>query len=203
MAIGSIESKIRKLAFELLKEGRNQAEITREINILFKQATKEFRTELLKTITQEYDWIKDKTLPNDIREMAVDAMKKLNEDFSKLDGRIDNIIGVQLTKMLRTDFNQKSLTSLIELALSTQKYVAKTLSNTITAGLDTLAKIKDLDDDVEMEYTGPPAERSFCIANHNKVRTLGQWKKLNNGQGLSVIMYRGGYNCRHSLEVVI
>ncbi len=53
-------------------------------------------------------------------------------------------------------------------------------------------------------YTGPRdgITRPFCRALVNKVVTESQMSKLNNGQGLSVKISGGGYNCRHSWSPV-
>lgn len=44
--------------------------------------------------------------------------------------------------------------------------------------------------------------RPFCREHVNKVFTLEQLRRLNNGQGLPVVPYLGGYNCRHRLVAV-
>ena len=53
-------------------------------------------------------------------------------------------------------------------------------------------------------YTGPDdgITRDFCEALVNKVVTSKQMRRLDNGQGLSVITSGGGYNCRHSWSPV-
>jgi hypothetical protein len=53
-------------------------------------------------------------------------------------------------------------------------------------------------------YTGPNdgITRPFCDALVNKVVTSKQMRRLDNGQGLSVITSGGGYNCRHSWSPV-
>ena len=53
-------------------------------------------------------------------------------------------------------------------------------------------------------YTGPNdgITRPFCDALVNKVVTSQQMRRLDNGQGLSVITSGGGYNCRHSWSPV-
>jgi hypothetical protein len=156
----------------------------------------------LSNIINEYDWVADKTLPDDIRKLIQTALKTLQEDFSKLDKRIDGKLSDDVYKLLGTDFGQRQLTNMIEGVLGVSKHVVNTLARTITGGFDTIGMIKDMADDDELEYIGPPAERDFCRMNLGKVRTVGQWKKLSNGQGLPVIIYRGGYNCRHSFGVV-
>lgn len=53
-------------------------------------------------------------------------------------------------------------------------------------------------------YTGPKdgITRPFCNELINLVVNKDQMNKLNNGQGLGVLTYGGGYNCRHSWSPV-
>lgn len=53
-------------------------------------------------------------------------------------------------------------------------------------------------------YTGPKdgITRPFCRQLIDLVVTKDQIRKLNNGQGLGVLVYGGGYNCRHSWSPV-
>lgn len=41
--------------------------------------------------------------------------------------------------------------------------------------------------------------RKFCVERAGKEYTLDELKKMDNGQGLPVLPYLGGYNCQHSL----
>jgi len=53
-------------------------------------------------------------------------------------------------------------------------------------------------------YTGPKdgITRPFCRQLIDLVVTKDQMRKLDNGQGLGVLVYGGGYNCRHSWSPV-
>lgn len=56
----------------------------------------------------------------------------------------------------------------------------------------------------KFEYTGPldKVTRPFCREHVGKVYTIEKLKTLDNGQGLPVETYLGGYNCRHRLSPV-
>lgn len=50
----------------------------------------------------------------------------------------------------------------------------------------------------KFKYVGASANiRPFCANNLNKIFTLEEIEKMDNGQGLSVKYFCGGYNCRH------
>ena len=62
-----------------------------------------------------------------------------------------------------------------------------------------IKKAKEVFKNPKFEYFGANdgRTRSFCREHIGKVYTLNQIEKLDNGQGLSVLQYKGGYNCRH------
>jgi len=53
----------------------------------------------------------------------------------------------------------------------------------------------------KFQYVGPidAKTRDFCKHHTGEVKTKAEWDSLDNGQKNPVSVYRGGYNCRHSL----
>lgn len=198
MSVSTIEQQIRKTARKLRMSGTNTDDILNELKELFKELSKELKTSILSTIVKEYEWIADKTLDDDIRNLIRNALRLLQEDFSKLDKRIDAKLSNDIYGLLNRDFSQVDLNNTIESSLGVSKYVVKTLTRTITGAFDTLGFVKDMAETDELEYIGPPAERPFCREHLGKTLTVAEWKRKSNGQGLPVLLYRGGYNCRHS-----
>jgi len=51
------------------------------------------------------------------------------------------------------------------------------------------------------EYVGPldGKTRDFCRQHIGEVRSMKEWNNFKNGQIEPVSVYKGGYNCRHSL----
>ena len=96
---------------------------------------------------------------------------------SNLQTRLESSIGRQLTEIK---------TQISSYGRSITAFVAE------SAGLDLYL------------YTGPKdgITRPFCNELINLVVTKDQMNKLNNGQGLGVLVYGGGYNCRHSWSPV-
>lgn len=75
----------------------------------------------------------------------------------------------------------------------------------IGAGRDVLAEaVRQANDDDEdgivMRYVGPDDSktRPFCKRILGQVYTLDAIEKLDNGQGIPVLQFGGGYRCRHS-----
>lgn len=53
-------------------------------------------------------------------------------------------------------------------------------------------------------YLGPldKVTRPFCVAHVNKVYRKAEIEEMDNGQGLDVMLYGGGYNCRHRWQAI-
>ena len=50
----------------------------------------------------------------------------------------------------------------------------------------------------KFRYVGNPVpERSFCQEHYDKIYTIEEIERLDNGQGLDVMFFGGGYNCLH------
>ena len=76
----------------------------------------------------------------------------------------------------------------------------RTLSDTLGLGL---SRLEHINSNLEVginrfEYSGNPnPERDFCVEHFGRVYTIDEISRLDNGQGLDVLTYCGGYNCRH------
>lgn len=202
MSKSTIESKIRVLALQLLKSGVDKDDVMKKIRESFKELNKEIQTSLLEKIYIEYDWVKDKTLPNETREYIVQIFNKMNYDFKVLDKRIDSKLNFNIMNILKKDFTQTQIRNAIASTIDTTESIAKTLANTVNSGFSTLDTIKDLDETDELEYIGSGAERPFCKEHLGQILTVAEWKKKENGQNLPVIICKGGYNCQHDFGVV-
>lgn len=74
--------------------------------------------------------------------------------------------------------------------------------NTALSGLSStvnVKKAKELYKDPKMIYRGPldKLTRPFCQQHTGKIYTIKEIESMDNGQGLPVLEYNGGYNCRH------
>jgi len=118
------------------------------------------------------------------------------DSFTRMGEKINDKISKIITNP-NIDYNKatKDITALLG---GVDRYT-KTLLNT---GLGVITESIRINNAVTAgigyyKYSGVIPEREFCIKHYNKVYTLDQINKLDNGQGLSVLFYRGGYNCRH------
>lgn len=79
---------------------------------------------------------------------------------------------------------------------------AETITQTALAAADRAGVYEDRDAEQLYRYDGPPADRPFCKTHLGKTYTLADLKALDNGQGLPVELYLGGFNCRHVLTPI-
>jgi hypothetical protein len=81
-----------------------------------------------------------------------------------------------------------------------------TVANTSIAGFNNALTIEQARQaQIEsFRYDGPtgPTTRPFCAARVGKIFTLDELRAMDNGQGLPVEQYLGGWNCRHFLTAI-
>lgn len=120
----------------------------------------------------------------------------------------------QATNMQRVLLNYSFGVSDRQAAFDELNSITSDLSNTSSLAVDTaisgfeqqVSNMIATDSGIEyFEYVGPDDNitRPFCAEHLGEVKTLEEWSKLDNGQGLPVQIYVGGWNCRHTLESVI
>lgn len=128
--------------------------------------------------------------------------KSLQDKFTIYGNELGQALSRNILSGQAPDFN-----------ILTENLTTRTARNLITeydtalSGLVTTVNVKkaqEVFDNPKFEYVGANDKltRSFCQNHIGKVYTLEQIKALDNGQGLDVLTYRGGYNCRHFWAVV-
>lgn len=89
----------------------------------------------------------------------------------------------------------------------TQQRYLQTVANTAQSAVRRSQLFVDAEqsDIKKFRYEGSTGGniRDFCKNHVGKIYTLSEIKKLDNGQGLSVQYYCGGYNCRHRWVAVV
>ncbi len=108
-----------------------------------------------------------------------------------------------ITKLRNGDITENRAKRAIRSRLRTPAHVVNTILNTNLAGIDNssthnVAVLAGLDDYL---YFGPDSEKSrpFCREHVGHIYSLQELETMNNGQGLPVQKYCGGYNCLHEL----
>src|SRR5690606_1747747 len=100
-----------------------------------------------------------------------------------------------------------AITDQLEALLHRERHVAETVVRTGTAAFDRIERVESAEQAgvTKYRYTGPSADRRFCArllarSKQGETWTKEEIRKMDNGQGLSVLYHCGGYNCRHDWE---
>lgn len=121
------------------------------------------------------------------------------------DRRIINEFNAILEKYRTGKITESRMRKLLPKRLNVPTFQVFTAANTQIAGWDNAATkaICDLAFLKDYWYHGPDADpevsHTLCIEKAGGVYTEGEINGMNNGQGLSVWLYVGGYNCLHEL----
>jgi len=129
------------------------------------------------------------------------------QNFQALADNTINNLNTQLLTSTITPVSQQVIMDSIDKAINTFKNYTNTNVATSTAGVYREANVLLAQDNgIELfEYVGvrDSITRPFCRHNIGKKKTMIEWGNERNGQGLSVPLYQGGYNCRHTFIGVI
>lgn len=106
------------------------------------------------------------------------------------------------------DYTEKQLRDL--LLSSTNKLSQAQVGTILNTNLRSFSRLntaqaaKELPDDSKWEYAGPvdTDTRDFCAAHAGEIYTLAEAQSLVNDQGGSAWIEGGGWNCRHTWELV-
>ena len=110
---------------------------------------------------------------------------------------------------IRNKADQQELTKLVERTSNLAAYQARTIGRTAAMGKARgeylLTHLRNGCRQFRYSATSshpatPP--RAFCQAHTGEVIHINEINKMDNGQGLPVIFYMGGYNCTHTWEAV-
>lgn len=128
----------------------------------------------------------------------------IETDFEALQAKFNNYTGVLSQDLARSVLTGQAPDFEVLTANLNKRTVhnIKTEFDTALSGLDSainIKKAKEVDDNPKFIYLGANdgKTRDFCRSIINEVLTIKEIEKLDNGQGLPVLEYGGGYNCRH------
>ena len=106
----------------------------------------------------------------------------------------------QIESTIRQNTYRKKLINGVLETTNSYNNRIKTLTRTFSHGIDNLINFNQAEQAgiTHYKYVGNPVpERDFCKQHYNKIYTIDEIQALNNGQGLDVLTYAGGYNCLH------
>jgi len=185
----------------------------REIKNDLERLSEKFQIELSeaetarKSIENKFmnEWVDKRT------ELSDSGAFNLTANFAKVGGKLNTDVFRAIDRGLRNNMSMKQISDLVRRVGVLGEHHSRTAGRTAKMGkLRTEYLANHLKAGCkEFKYAGPTGAsatqdepRDFCRKHLGKIYTIEQILKLNNGQGLSVLIYMGGYNCRHRWEAV-
>lgn len=159
---------------------------------------------------QQYTWMSDRLINVDDRERLARILRRSGAEVAQMGGKVN----LKVAAAVRRGLSKGETIDEIENAVAHQVRklgaAARTVAVTAASGFDRVAGFRTAREAgiTRFKYAGPPGERAFCqremaLAAAGRTYTLQEMQLLNNGQGLGVDLYCGGYRCRHTWTPVL
>lgn len=157
------------------------------------------------------EWVNSKTKEKDSKIKNTGADNNADGAFAKIKGKVNRDIKRTIDRALKRKLSQAETQKLLKRILNGIKADAATIGRTARMGkIRSDFIIKSLQNGIiHFRFAGPTGAsrtmdraRDFCLRHLGKVFSIEEILALDNGQGLPVLIYMGGYNCRHWWEAV-
>jgi len=155
--------------------------------------------ELEREAMQRYAWLRERSAPRQALEAAFRILQEAGRQYARARGRIQQRVAEAVEREMQRGGSRTEIEAAIRPLLRRLEHYRFTIANTAMAALDRIdffekARAAGVQ---RFRYVGPPPIRDFCKQHWRKTYTYDQILKLDNGQGLPVWIYGGGWNCRH------
>lgn len=200
--IRRLERELRNAVIEAIRERKSFDEIQSEIarRITAAGIEKNLGEQLHGTAVRTAQWINDRTLSTTEQRRVASVLATSENHFAKIGGKIQRGIVDDVRRLIASDRPSSEIESVIAHRLRSTQRQAATITQTALAGFDRLTTLHQAPTATHLRYVGPPAQRDFCRDRVGRVFSLEEISSMDNGQGLTVLTYCGGYNCRHTWE---
>lgn len=194
-----------QLIYQLLSQRASNQEIERRLRLLARRMGIDPRIIARATLQDAIARarIRMMTIPSQLYTAAV-------REITRTAAAIERGIIELVSRSLRRGTSLQRLRDRLRSEFDVQQQHIYTVGNTITASIGRAALLEQSRRDMvqHYRYVGPRAHaRAFCThlldqASAGKTWTIDEINRLDNGQGLPVLYFCGGYNCRHRWEPV-
>lgn len=203
--------ELRRLVVQLVRERRDPEEVGRALAEFFRRhrIDRTLAQALQEEALRMHEWLRAHTAELEEIRAAAEVLRWAGADVARAAGRIQDDLLRELTNALARDASRRELERIarrhLERILERGERYMFTVSNTALAGIDRIQFFADARAAGirRFRYVGPPPIRKFCKEHYNQVYTWEEIQQLDNGQGLPVWIYGGGYNCRHRWVSVV
>lgn len=120
-------------------------------------------------------------------------------NFPKINGNVASQLRKAMTQVITRGGSYRDVVVHLRRETDIVAYQARTLANTAVAGFDNAYQfeIAGRTGIETFRYAGMAAQRPFCQERLGGNYTRSEINRMDNGQGLPVFAYCGGYNCVH------
>lgn len=196
-----LSSRIRELVNDALKKQLPFAEVQEQIRLLFRNAglAEGLLADLTNQARQQYTWIADRTPSPEDRAATTAILATTANQFATASGKVQIAVVNAIARGLASNLTRAEMANVLERELGKATAISRTIVQTASSAFGRANVFHQASDAgvTKFKYSGPGAERQFCRMNLGRIYTLDELRKLQNGQGLPVEYYCGGYNCRH------
>lgn len=208
----TVEGDIRRIVTEGVRNNISRDDIRSRITeyLRSKHLQQKMIDELLSEAVQQFTWMQDRTLSPFAREATSEILANAAPQYAKMNGAINNGVFRVVQQALTEGQGIKHIDNLVASVMGKVEANATTIATTALGAFGRASTFANATIAGTDRYTflGPPAERIFCAkllaeAKAGKIWTMAEIMALDNGQGLPVMFYCGGYNCRHKWQIVV
>ena len=199
MTLSEIFDAIRRLILSLAEKGWSTKQIDEAVADFLAQNNleREMSREMQRLAMQE--WVSKRTLTQQERKIVQRILNIAGNQFARVADKIREGVVEVIERSRDEDISLKETKNLLISELDGKKHWAQTVAVTAKSAFssaNTVSRAEEVGIN-KLRYAGPPAQRPFCQLHLGNVYTLKEIRQMDNGQGLPVLYYRGGYNCRH------
>ena len=205
-----------RLAAQAARERWDRARLDREVMRAFRESgvftgdSPAPAADLSAEVSERYVRLTTRTSSPQAQLDAGRVLQTAGRDVTRIRGKLRDALLDDMTRVLRTNGLVSEVEDVVRRRTRQAEHAVRTVAQTAAGGFDraqTLAQAAGVDN-VTFRYAGPPADRTFCQtrlteAANGVTYTEAQIRSLDNGQGLDVALYCGGYNCRHRWIAVV
>lgn len=204
MNLVEFKRALRALVDKSIKDKTPRLKFLYEMKIIANNyfGNEALKREILTAIANEYNFSNLNSVLKSEKEITDELFKSLSPSFAKTkEGIITKVANLVNDGIKENEFS-KVIAARLEGVIGTYRNYSDSIVNTALAGYDNLSKHKDDPENALYRYTGAAPQRPFCRLHYGKVYTRNEIRALNNGQGLDVWTYLGGWRCRHHFLLV-
>lgn len=196
---------VRQLLNRALRENWSKNQLNAEIERLSTLLFKDLNETIVKQVNKEFDFIgSNSSDTKELRTILSELLNQAGADYARTKRGVINDVVDLFSDSIKDNLSFNDIKNNIESLIGTYRNYAGTITRTAYNGIEQVSHFETARKG-EMDlytYAGVPAQREFCqhllsLAQQGKTWTMAEIKRMDNGQGLPVELYGGGFNCRH------